>query len=93
MSFSAHAFGIDFALNDFMGRAITDHLQPGKFLLTRRAFEVPGGAVFDNAFHQTFHQSSTAAFVVLVQQRLALGAVNGDGANITFGHDITHPAM
>ncbi len=47
--FSTHALGIDLALNNFMGLAIANHLQPGKFLLTRRAFEVAGRAVFNNA--------------------------------------------
>jgi hypothetical protein len=93
ISFSAHAFGIDFALNDFMGLTIADHLQPGKFLLARRAFEVPGGAVFDNALYQTFHQPATAAFVVLVQECLTLGTVNGDRSNIAFRHDITYMTL
>jgi hypothetical protein len=88
--FAAHAFGIDFALNDFMGRAIADHLQPGKFLLTRRTLEITGRAVFDNALHQTLYQPATAAFMILVQERLAPGAVNGDRANVAFGHDVTN---
>ncbi len=50
---------------------MADHLQPGIFLLAPWAFEITGRAVFDNALHETFHQSATAAFVVFVQQRLA----------------------
>lgn len=37
-----------------MGWAIANHLQPGKFLLASWAFEIAGGAVFDNPLHQAF---------------------------------------
>jgi hypothetical protein len=76
-----------------MGQAVANHLQPGKFLFAFRAFEVSGGAVFDNALHQTFHQPAATAFVILVQQRLTLGTVNGNGPNIAFRHDVTYSTM
>ncbi len=72
-----------------MRGSIADHLQPGKFLLTSWAFEIPRRAIFDNALNQTFHQAAVPTFVVFVQQRLALGAVDGNRPNVAFGHEVT----
>lgn len=84
--FSGHAFGVYFALNNFMGGLAAVHFEAGEFLVAFGAGQVAVGVVFAYAFDNAFDQAAVAAFTVFVEEGFAFGAEDGDGSDVFACH-------
>ncbi|MFT5086768.1 MAG: hypothetical protein ACI906_005410 [Candidatus Latescibacterota bacterium] len=62
------------------------HSRASKFLLAFRALAITGRSVFDYALEQTFYETAAPALMILIEQRIAGGTVNGNGADIFTRH-------
>jgi hypothetical protein len=69
-----------------MSRLATHHFKPGEFLAARRALQIPGRTVLNNPLDNTLHQAAPPTFAVAVQQGLASGAMDRDGAHVLTSH-------
>ena len=69
--FSGHAFGVYFALDDFVSGLAAVHFEAGEFLVAFGAGEVAVGVVFGYAFNKAFDQAAVASFTIFVEEGFA----------------------
>ena len=82
--FSWQSLDVYLSLDDFMGRPVAVHLEPGEILFASRAFQIPIRMIFGNALLIAFNQSPPSGLPVAIKKRLAFCTVDGNGPKILF---------
>jgi hypothetical protein len=87
-SFTPHPTGEDLTLHDLVDRSPRDLSRPREQAPAARASKIPGCAILDDPFNETFDQSAGAALAIAVEQRAAATAVdrNRAASGIILGH-------